>query len=144
MIERKKNHSGIDVYFDQAEQTDKKSRLEHVEAIDFYQFAIKRWPQIETLFCHIANESDSMPQYRSKLKQMGVSSGVSDYQLLIPNEKYNYLVIELKRANKKDGAASKSQKEYILEVNKNGGYGCICHGFCAALHVLELYLSNEL
>ena len=142
-ITKKQNRAGVDTYF-LIEQPKEKSRLESMEAIDFYQFAIERYPHVNAVFFHVANESKSKPQHRRNLKQMGLSSGVSDYLLLMPNCKYNFLAIELKRARKKDSSVNPEQVEFIKNVNKNGGYGCICYGFCAALHVLKLYLSNKL
>lgn len=142
-ITKKQNKAGVDTYF-LSEQLKVKSRLENEESKLLYQSAILKHPEIESLFFHVANESKSKPQHRHNLKQMGLSSGVSDYLLLMPNDRYHFLTIELKRARKKDSSVNPEQVEFIKNVNKNGGYGCICYGFRAALHVLKLYLSNKL
>ena len=138
MITIKKNRAGVTTFF--LTEQPKTSRLEKSEAVDFYQHAMHKRPGIN-LF-HVANESVSKMQHRKNLKQAGVKSGVSDYLLLAPNSKYNFLAIELKRARKSDSSVSANQNEFIKSVENMGGFGCVCYGYQAALLALDEYLKE--
>jgi len=137
----KQQKKGVDCYLSN-DRPKTKSRLEWVEGVDLYQHATHKFDGIEPVFFHVANESQSKPQYRQKLKQQGLTAGVSDYLLLAPRGGYHYLAIELKRARVGDSAIRDEQITFIEAVSNMGGYGCICYGYKAALHVIELYLNE--
>lgn len=143
MITLKTNQHGIDVY-SLTNQPKELSRTEWLEGVDFYQFAIKKYPELKRLLFHVANESQSKPQYRQKLSQQGLTSGVSDYLLLSPRGAFSFMTIELKRARIRDSKTSEAQLIFLAKTNMIGGYSCICNGYEAALFALEKYLNKNL
>ena len=72
---------------------------------------------------HVPNEGKHKPQYRAKLKRMGLKKGVPDF--VIP---YARAVIELKRANKPKGRTSKDQAKWLKSFAALGWRTAVCHG----------------
>lgn len=142
MISKTLNQKGVPVYA-LTEQPKTKSRKEDVESIDFFSHAKYKYPELGRLLFHVANESASAPQYRRKIAQMGVTSGVADYVLLKSVGPYPYAVIELKRARKTDSSVKPEQTEFLTQCMDEGAFVAICYGYKAALYALELYLYNK-
>ncbi len=141
LITKTLNKKGVPVYA-LAEQPKAKSRTEDMEAIDFYSHVKYQMPELGSLFFHVANESQSAPQYRKKVKQMGLTSGVADYLCLAPRGGCPYAAIELKRARKKDSSVSAEQTAFLKEAEAEGAFVAICYGYKSALYALREYLSK--
>jgi hypothetical protein len=75
----------------------------------------------------------------SKLKDEGVLAGVSDLFLMVANERYHGLFIEMKSIK---GKVSPEQIKFV-ERAKNAGYSAIvCYGFENAQSEIHRYLNN--
>lgn len=96
-----------------------------------------QWPELALLF-HIPNGGKRDSVEAKHLKQQGVKAGVPDLFLPVPSGKYHGLFIEMK-ADK--GRASEAQKWWIERMNDAGYYAQVCHGWEAAVDLLERYLS---
>lgn len=141
MITKKPNRAGILCYWD-TEVQGKKCRLEEYEQIDLVSHFKHKWPNPAKMSFHPINESKSAPQYRAKLNKCGILKGASDWIVLFPSNGHPFMVIELKRANKKDAAAvSKEQKEFLVNSKKLGAFACVAYGYKAALVAIEDYFK---
>lgn len=139
MIISERNSKGVVCYWDdELNASDKKSPLEDNEAVNFYSHAINRWPWLKGRLFHVANESKSQPQYRSKLSQMGLASGVADY-IVVNNPP---VAIELKRSRKRDSSYSNGQISWLLDAEDSGWQVCIAYGWQAAMQALDDGLSS--
>ena len=140
MIIKKRNKSGVMCYWDDEQNASKvKSRKEYLEQIDFVNWARYEYPILESLLFAPMNEGDANPQYRSKMKSMGLTSGVSDCILLCNGVG----AIELKRSRKRDSSVSKEQAKFTLGVESAGGFAVVAYGALAAKEALKDYLNNE-
>jgi len=117
---------------------------EYEECVDFVQYLrLRGIPH-----CHCANESQSGTRSAiirgSKLKRIGQSRGVFDYEVYVPKTqkdgsiKYKLLKIEMKR--RKGGRVSADQKKW-QEIYKAAKIPCaICNGAGEAIDFVEKYL----
>lgn len=141
MITKKHNRAGILCYWD-TEAQNTKSRLEEYEQIDLVSHFRHRWPGPGKLSFHPINESKSAPQYRAKLNKAGILKGASDWIILYPAGFHPYMVLELKRANKKEAATiSQEQKEFLLAAESVTAFACVAYGYKAALVAIEEYFN---
>lgn len=139
MIIKKRNKAGVMCYWDDEQNASKiKSRKEYLEQIDFVNWARYKNPILETLLFAPMNEGDAKPQYRSKMKSMGLTSGVSDCILLCNGVG----AIELKRSRKRDSSVSKEQVKFNLDVESSGGFSVVAYGALAAKEALKDYLNK--
>ena len=81
--------------------------------------------------------------YRNKieaanLKRQGVKSGVPDLLLLVPNDKYIGLAIEMKVGKNK---ATENQLRWLKFLKKQGYKTCICYGAEEGIKVIKEYLK---
>ena len=74
------------------------------------------------------------------MKAEGVSAGVPDICIPVPNKKYHGLYIEMKR--QKGGRVSEKQKEWIDRLNSLGYLVVVCRGFDEAREVIEEYIKE--
>tara|TARA_R100000951_G_scaffold27557_2_gene23478 strand:+ start:9753 stop:10187 length:435 start_codon:yes stop_codon:yes gene_type:complete len=140
MIIKKRNKFGVMCYWDDEQNASKvKSRKEYLEQIDFVNWARYEYPILESLLFAPMNEGDAKPQYRSKMKSMGLTSGVSDCILLCNGVG----AIELKRSRKRDSSISKEQIKFMLSVESVGGFAVVAYGASAAKEALKDYLKNN-
>ncbi len=77
---------------------------------------------------HVPNAGKHKPQYRAKLKRLGLKAGVPD--ILIPTLTHSGdtgVAIELKRRDGGKGA-SPEQVAWLTKLHRNGWVTGICHG----------------
>lgn len=96
-----------------------------------------QWPELALLF-HIPNGGTRDTVEGKHLKQQGVKPGVPDLFLPVPAGRYHGLFIEMKTDK---GRASDAQKWWIERLNAAGYFAQVCHGWEAAVDLLERYLS---
>lgn len=121
--------------------------LEDDECIAFSQWlTINKIPH-----CHIANESRSSSRSAmirgAKLKRMGQSRGVWDYEVYIPIKGitgtvdcYELVKIEMKR--QKGGVVSPEQKQW-QKIYEKAGIDCqICKGAKEAIDYIKSLMHN--
>lgn len=99
-----------------------------------------KYPELKLLF-HVKNETTEGAARVASDKSMGVRPGVPDLCLPVPKGNYHSLWLEMK--NEK-GRPSEAQKWWIKELNLQGCYAAICHGWEEAVRVLEDYLDERL
>lgn len=139
MIIKQRNKSGVMCYWDDEQNASKKkSRKEYLEQIDFVNWARYKHPILKSLLFAPMNEGDAKPQYRSKMKSMGLTSGVSDCILLCNGVG----AIEMKRSRKRDSGVSKEQVKFNLCVESAGGFAVVAYGALAAKEALKDYLNK--
>lgn len=142
MINKSRNRSGL-LCYQLAEQPTSKSRVEELEQIDLASHCAFRWPEHFGLQFHVANESKASPQYRGKLARMGLKKGVSDWLVLVPAHGRPYMVLELKRARKKDSTISKEQRDFLLSTESVGAFAVVAYGYRAALQAITDYFGGK-
>lgn len=96
-----------------------------------------RWPELSLLF-HVPNGGSRDVVEGKHLKQQGVKKGVPDLCLPVPSGQYHGLFIEMKTA---EGRATKEQRWWIEHLSAAGYFAQVCHGWEAAVALLEWYLS---
>lgn len=111
------------------------------------------WLQVRHIpHAHIANESRSSSRNAmirgAKLKRMGQSAGVWDYEIFVPVygidktiDDYQLLKIEMKR--QKGGTVSEQQKEWGKIYETAGIPNKICKGADEAIAFVEQFMYNE-
>ena len=135
--------AGLPVFSPASPITGRKGKNgEMLEAIDFHSHVMHNHPGVGMMLFHVTNEGKRHPARGLQLKQAGLIAGVSDYIFLMPNKKYNYAAFELKTECGGSGADA-NQKRFLKQCIAAGGYGCIVHGFHAALYAFELYINNK-
>jgi hypothetical protein len=79
-----------------------------------------------------------------KMKSEGFTPGVADVLYLQPRGKYAYLVIEMKRAdkrNRKNGGLRDDQLEFLKSVDAAGGMSAVCWSAEDAELIFDTYMS---
>lgn len=102
-------------------------------------WSMGKWPELAMLF-HIPNGGKRGKAEAGRLKAEGVSAGVPDLCLPVPRGGYHGLYIELKRI--KGGEVSKSQKEWLALLNRQGYFAMVCFGWQEAARTITKYLEG--
>lgn len=122
--------------------------LEDDECIKFHM-----WLQVRNIpHAHIANESRSSSKGAmirgAKLKRMGQSAGVWDYEVFVPVygidntiDDYQLLKIEMKR--QKGGTVSQEQKEWGKIYGTAGIPSKVCRGADEAIAFVQEFMYNK-
>jgi len=113
---------------------------EHQEQVNFIQWCnrnIKKYPELKLIFA-IPNGGHRHKAVASKLKLEGVKAGVPD--LLFPVSRHNKhgLFIEMKSIK---GQISFTQKEWIINLQKQNYKVVVAYGHKEAQHFILQYLS---
>ena len=123
-------------------------RPEDIEQIEVVEWMRKN----NVLHYAIPNGGKRHVKTASDLKKQGVSAGVPDLCIPIPNDDYHGLYIEMKRRPKilKNGkksytnsSVSKTQSSWIGTLNAFKYYAAICYGSDEAIKVIKEYLENK-
>lgn len=77
------------------------------------------------LFFHVPNEIKVAPQYRAKLKRLGVSAGVPDLIIVTPNRCGRPSALELKSER---GGLKAHQREWLERLGACGWSAACTHG----------------
>lgn len=115
------------------------SRKEHLEVNDSVSYTRFNHPEI--IIFHVPNEGAIPPQYRQKLIEMGLLSGVSDLILLEPRGDYHGALIEMKRSNKSDSSVKPDQVDFLRWGRSKGYFTAVCYGAQAYKNFLLYYLQ---
>lgn len=97
----------------------------------------EKWPVLKLLH-HIPNGGSRDAVEGKHLKQQGVKKGVPDLCLPAARGTYHGLYMELKAEK---GTASGEQAWWLRELNGQGYYAAVCHGYEAAVRLLEWYMG---
>ena len=93
---------------------------------------------------HVPNEGIRETWYTKALIAIGLTPGVLDYVILIPNAKYHALLIDMKRSNERHKKKNANQEAFIENALKQGYYACYAYGFDDALKIYTDYVNNKL
>ena len=120
---------------------------------DIEQIEVVEWMRKNNVLNYaIPNGGKRHVKTASDLKKQGVSAGVPDLCIPIPNNDYHGLYIEMKRRPKilKSGkksytnsSISKTQSSWIGTLNAFKYYAVICYGSDEAIKVIKEYLENK-
>ena len=97
-----------------------------------------QWNRIP--FYAVPNGGSRNPIEAKNMKAEGVSAGVPDICIPVPNKKYHGLYIEMKR--QKGGRVSEKQKEWIERLNKLGYMAVVCKGHKVAIETVQDYMKE--
>lgn len=98
-----------------------------------------RYPELKLLH-HIPNGGARDPIEGRHLKAQGVKRGVPDLCLPVARGRYHGLYIEIKTA---DGKPTMEQRWWVEQLNAQGYFADVRHGWEAAKDLLEWYLNLE-
>ena len=98
----------------------------------------RQWPELALLH-HIPNGGTRDAVEAKHLKQQGVKPGVPDLCLPVPRGQYHGLYIEMKTES---GHTSGKQEWWGERLQAQGYVWRVCHGWQAAVAVLELSLIH--
>lgn len=101
-------------------------------------------PLIKNHLVHHVNEGKRSIVTGHRLKIIGMSKGLPDYQLFIPNLKYHGLLIEMKSKCQKGKKQKKEQTEWIDRLIINGYFATFAFGADEAIKITTDYLQNKL
>lgn len=100
--------------------------------------ALFQWLNIKNILAyHTPNGGYRNAIEGAKLKRLGVSPGVPDVCIPVPNSNYHGLYIEMKKRN--GGIVSDNQKTWIERLNRNGYKAVVCRGFEEAQDLIINY-----
>lgn len=144
MIIKKRNKSGILCYWDDIQNASKiKSRKEKLEQIDLNSACKLKYPIEYTMMWHTVNEGKRESFYGAMLAKRGKKPGVPDWIVLITNNSYSSLLIELKRSRKSDSTIPKDEREFILNTENFDTCCIVAYGYKAALQAIDDYFTNN-
>ncbi len=92
-------------------------------------------------FYAVPNGGSRNPIEARNMKAEGVSAGVPDICIPVPNKRYHGLYVEMKR--QKGGRVSEKQKIWIERLNKLGYLAVVCKGAEEAKVVVEKYMKEK-
>lgn len=121
-----------------------KRRYRHKE--DDLEKSCRKWfdltyKHLKVLLHHSPNEGllPKSAKDGAKRKEMGVRAGFPDFILLVSNNDFPFLAIELKT---EDGKQSDSQKDYQKAIETAGGRYVICRSLDDFMTEINDYLSH--
>ena len=109
-------------------------REEQIKLVRYLQ-----WNRIP--FYAVPNGGSRNPIEAKNMKAEGVSAGVPDICIPVPNKRYHGLYIEMKR--QKGGRVSEKQKEWIERLNKLGYMAVVCKGHKVAIETVQDYMKDR-
>ena len=114
-----------------------REHAEQVALVTWAKFESGRVPELALLFA-IPNGGHRNKATAGKLKAEGVKAGVPDLCLPVARGHYHGLYIELKA---KGGRATPDQRDWLIELGKQGYYTALCFGWEFAKETIEKYLG---
>lgn len=117
---------------------------EHEECIAFYDYT-QIVSSIKDYVVHFANEGKRSITYARRLKRIGgLPRGFPDFCMLLPNNRYHSLYIEMKTKDERNKKQKQEQLMWIERLNKAGHYATMCFGCDDGIQVVQQYLNNKL
>lgn len=101
----------------------RKEDLEQIESADWLRYHM---PWVNAF--HVPNETRSNVQHGEKRRRMGVKGGVSDWIILTPGIHHPYATPEMKRMDRSKSKLSSDQRDFLNQVNGDGGFPFVCYG----------------
>lgn len=119
----------------------RKKPVYHESAIQqqFMAWLKLRYPIPYQVSFAVPNAAKRSLREGARFKREGVKAGVSDFIMLMPNEKHHALLIEFKS---KTGKVTKEQKDFQQIVNFNGYKAVVCRSLEEAMEVVKDYFAS--
>lgn len=115
-----------------------RSNEEHRNQVAFFKWLNFAHPWMRKVAFAVPNGSERNKIVAAKLKAEGVTSGVVDIVILVPNSQYHGLLIEMKSAR---GKLTKNQKQFIENVIAHGYATYVCYSLDDAIEAVQEYLK---
>jgi hypothetical protein len=100
-----------------------------------------QYPKLRKLLIAVPNGGKRFGKEGARLTKAGVTAGVADLILFVPNNQYPALCIEMKS---KDGKQRPSQKEWQELVEKQGYRYVICRSLDDFMKEINIYLFSDI
>ena len=117
--------------------TDPSESQEQQQLVSWTDFMQHKYPELNLLY-HIPNGGKRSKSEAARFKAEGVKSGVPDLCLPVARGGYHGLYIEMKTES---GHTSDEQEWWGERLQAQGYVWRVCHGWQAAVAVLEWYLQ---
>ena len=112
------------------------TEAQHQKLVIDWALAVRqKYPDLKLLHA-IPNGGKRDPIEAKHLQQQGLKKGVPDLHLPVARGKYHSLYIEMKTET---GRTSPEQDWWLEELSGQGNFCEVCHGYLAAIRVLEWY-----
>lgn len=109
---------------------------EHAEQCAVVEYCrLRRYPVFA-----IPNGGSRNKAEAARLKAEGVSAGVPDLFLPVPNRLYHGLFVEMKYGK---GRTSPAQNDWLALLRKNGYDAQVCYGADAAMERIDAYMRDR-
>ena len=89
----------------------------------------------------IPNERKASIQRRMAMKRAGLTKGIPDICIPVPNDKYASLYIEMKV---KPNKPSPEQIAIMKSLSAVGNYAVLCWSANEAIEIIDKYIANQL
>ena len=100
-----------------------------------------QYPALDPIFFSVPNGGKRNLTEAKILKAEGAKAGVSDLLLLYPNDKFNFLAVEMKT---KTGVQSNNQKDWQKKIEALGGKYSICRSIEEFQKEINFYLMSTI
>lgn len=113
---------------------------EHQHQVNVINWSIlhrAEYPDLKLLHA-VPNGGNRDPIEGKHLQAEGVKPGVPDLDLPVPRGKYHGLRLEMKTET---GRTSPAQEWWIEELNRQGYFCEVCHGWESAIRVIRWYME---
>ena len=121
------------------ETRDPKEEYEQRWVFQWARMNYGKWPELKLLF-HVPNGGYRLKSEAARMKGYGVKAGIPDLMLPAARGKYHGLWIEMKKA--RGGRLTPAQREMQDGIREQGYCVVTCHGWMAAVNVIERYLKG--
>lgn len=101
--------------------------------------AVNIYPELALMY-HVPNEGKRSIVTGSKMKQLGLKSGVPDIMLPVAHGGYIGLAIEMKYGKNK---VTENQSRWLDMMSRHGHKTAVCYSFEEAKKVITAYLKAE-
>lgn len=124
--------------------------METIQILNEYEECKLYWewsrfnPILREYLVHHVNEGKRSIITGKRLKDIGLTPGLPDYQLIYPNHHWHGFFLEMKRSNLKSKPQPILQKEWMEKLRRAGFYANFAYGFDDAMKQTMDYLTNKL
>jgi hypothetical protein len=108
-----------------------------IECVKWFKL---QYPKLAPLLFAVPNGGHRNAREASIMKQEGITKGVADLILLIPNKQFHALCIEMKTINNKQTI---TQIQWQTIVQQHGYKYIVCHSFDEFYTEVKNYLKNN-
>jgi hypothetical protein len=118
----------------------KRNDFEHQEQVTLFKWLALQYPDQYDSTYAIPNAGRRTPRQGAYMKAEGLKAGVPDICMAYPSNGLHGLYIEYKTTK---GNPTKSQREWIARLDKNGYKAEICYGIDHAIRTIKSYLEDK-